>query len=75
MGFLILAGLSFLGLVMVDAGTEFLRQRKARKSHHKYCHQIPTEKSSPKLPIPCDTTGPDATTIAQEPWYFRTASV
>jgi len=30
MFFLILAGLSFLGLVTVDAGIEFLRQRKAR---------------------------------------------
>jgi len=32
MGFLILAGLSFLGLVTVDAGIEFLRQRKASQT-------------------------------------------
>jgi hypothetical protein len=31
MNVLALAGLSFLGLVIVDSGIEFLRQRKARQ--------------------------------------------
>ena len=31
MDVLVLAGLSFLGLVIVDTGIEFLRQRKARQ--------------------------------------------
>ena len=31
MDVLVLAGLSFLGLVVVDSGIEFVRQRKARQ--------------------------------------------